>query len=212
MLQVTDIIDRVRAYQPAADAEMIKRAYEYSEKAHTGQKRKSGDPYFIHPASVAGVITSLRLDTASVCAGLLHDVVEDTLATTTDIEREFGQEVAFLVDGVTKLSKINFASKEDRQAENFRKMLVAMARDIRVLLVKLCDRVDNMRTLEHMKPDAQERIARETMEIYAPLANRLGIARFKSELEDLSFKYTEPQAYAQLQEKVTKTKAERDSY
>ena len=126
-----------------------------------------------------------ELDTASVCAGLLHDVVEDTLATTKDIEREFGDEVASLVDGVTKLGKINFTSKEDRQAENFRKMVVAMARDIRVLLIKLCDRVDNMRTLEHMKPEAQERIARETLEIYAPLANRLGIQAFKSELEDL---------------------------
>ena len=147
-----------------------------------------------------------------MCAGLLHDVVEDTLATTTDIEKDFGQEVAFLVDGVTKLSKINFASKEDRQAENFRKMLVAMARDIRVLLVKLCDRLDNMRTLEFMKPEAQDRIARETMEIYAPLANRLGIARFKSELEDLSFRYTEPQAYADLEKKLQTTSAERDKY
>jgi GTP pyrophosphokinase len=212
MLQVTDIIDRVRAYQPAADAEMIKRAYEYSSKAHTGQKRKSGDPYFIHPASVAGIITELRLDAASVCAGLLHDVVEDTLATTKDIEREFGNEVASLVDGVTKLGKINFTSKEDRQAENFRKMVVAMARDIRVLLIKLCDRVDNMRTLEHMKPEAQERIARETLEIYAPLANRLGIQAFKSELEDLSFRWLEPDSYTEVQNAVAKTKKERDKY
>ncbi len=212
MLQVTDIIDRVRAYQPAADAEMIKRAYDYSSKAHTGQKRKSGDPYFIHPASVAGIITELRLDTASVCAGLLHDVVEDTLATTKDIEREFGNEVASLVDGVTKLGKINFTSKEDRQAENFRKMVVAMARDIRVLLIKLCDRVDNMRTLEHMKPEAQERIARETLEIYAPLANRLGIQAFKSELEDLSFRWLEPDSYVEVENAVAKTKKERDKY
>ena len=212
MLQVTDIIDRVRAYQPAADADMIKRAYEYSSKAHTGQKRKSGDPYFIHPASVAGIITELRLDTASVCAGLLHDVVEDTLATTKDIEREFGNEIASLVDGVTKLGKINFTSKEDRQAENFRKMVVAMARDIRVLLIKLCDRVDNMRTLEHMKPEAQELIARETLEIYAPLANRLGIQAFKSELEDLSFRWLEPDSYTEVQNAVQKTKKERDKY
>jgi GTP pyrophosphokinase len=212
MLHVTDIIDRVRAYQPAADADMIKRAYEYSSKAHTGQKRKSGDPYFIHPASVAGIITELRLDTASVCAGLLHDVVEDTLATTKDIEREFGNEIASLVDGVTKLGKINFTSKEDRQAENFRKMVVAMARDIRVLLIKLCDRVDNMRTLEHMKPEAQERIARETLEIYAPLANRLGIQAFKSELEDLSFRWLEPDSYTEVQNAVQKTKKERDKY
>ena len=212
MLQVTDIIDRVRAYQPAADAEMIKRAYEYSSKAHTGQKRKSGDPYFIHPASVAGIITELRLDTASVCAGLLHDVVEDTLATTKDIEREFGNEVASLVDGVTKLGKINFTSKEDHQAENFRKMVVAMARDILVLLIKLCDRVDNMRTLEHMKPEAQERIARETLEIYAPLANRLGIQAFKSELEDLSFRWLEPDSYVEVENAVAKTAKERDKY
>src|SRR5687767_10426405 len=164
MLEIPDLIDRVRAYQPAADADLIKRAYDFSYRAHLGQKRKSGDPYFVHPASVAGIITELRLDAASVCAGLLHDVVEDTLATTKDIEREFGGEIAELVDGVTKLSKINFTSKEDRQAENFRKMVVAMAKDIRVLLVKLCDRVDNMRTLEHMEPEAQERIARETME------------------------------------------------
>ena len=212
MLSLNELCDRVRTYQPGADVDLIARAFAYGEKAHEGQTRKSGEPYFSHPASVAGIITSLRLDTASVCAGLLHDVVEDTLATTTDIENEFGQEVAFLVDGVTKLSKINFASKEDRQAENFRKMLVAMARDIRVLLVKLCDRLDNMRTLEHMKPEAQDRIARETMEIYAPLANRLGIARFKSELEDLSFRYIEPQAYADLEAKIQTTKAERDKY
>src|SRR4051812_49923365 len=209
MLQVTDIIDRVRAYQPAADAEMIKRAYEYSSKAHTGQKRKSGDPYFIHPASVAGIITELRLDAASVCAGLLHDVVEDTLATTKDIEREFGNEIASLVDGVTKLGKINFTSKEDRQAENFRKMVVAMARDIRVLLIKLCDRVDNMRTLEHMKPEAQERIARETLEIYAPLANRLGIPASKSGLEGLSFRWLAPDSHAQLSAALIQTREER---
>jgi GTP pyrophosphokinase len=212
MLEAEEIIQRVRAYQPQADGDLIKRAYDYSLKAHNGQMRKSGDPYFIHPASVAGIITELKLDTASVCAGLLHDVVEDTLASTKDIEREFGLEIANLVDGVTKLSKINFTSKEDRQAENFRKMVVAMARDIRVLLVKLCDRVDNMRTLQHMKPDAQERIARETMEIYAPLANRLGMASFKSELEDLSFRYLEPQGFQELQSAVTKKKGQLDKY
>lgn len=212
MLQVEEIIDRVRTYQPAADSDLIKRAYAYSTKAHTGQMRKSGEPYIVHPVSVAGIITELRLDTASVCAGLLHDVVEDTLATCDDIEKEFGTEVATLVDGVTKLSKINFTAKEDRQAENFRKMVVAMARDIRVLLVKLCDRVDNMRTLEHMKREAQERIARETLEIYAPLANRLGIQSFKSELEDLSFKWLEPDAFGEVSGAIAKTKRERDKY
>ncbi len=212
MLQVADLIERVRGYQPGADVELIRRAYDYSLKAHSGQMRKSGDPYFVHPASVAGIIAELRLDTASICAGLLHDVVEDTLATTKDIEREFGAEIATLVDGVTKLSKINFVSKEDRQAENFRKMVVAMARDIRVLLVKLCDRIDNMRTMEHMKPEAQERISRETMEIYAPLANRLGMAAFKLELEDLAFRYLEPDAYGELVTQIAKSQRERDKY
>ena len=212
MLLANDLVERVRAYQPAADVDLIARAYAFGERAHRGQTRRSGVPYFTHPANVAGIITELRLDTASVCAGLLHDVVEDTLATTTDIEREFGPEVGFLVDGVTKLSKINFASKADRQAENFRKMVVAMARDIRVLLVKLCDRLDNMRTLEFMSEASQERIAQETMEIYAPLANRLGIARLKSELEDLAFRYLEPDAYASLERELMTTKAERDRY
>mgnify|MGYP001384993931 CR=1 FL=1 len=211
-VQLPELIDRVRTYQPAADGDLIRRAWEYARRMHDGQLRKSGDPYFIHPANVAGIITELRLDTSSVCAALLHDVAEDTLATTKDIEREFGSEIAALVDGVTKLSKINFTSKEDRQAENFRKMVVAMARDIRVLLIKLCDRVDNMRTLEHMKPEAQERISRETMEIYAPLANRLGIQAFKSELEDLSFRWLEPDGYAEVVSAVQKTKRERDRY
>jgi GTP pyrophosphokinase len=212
MLQVEELIGRIRTYQPSADVDLIKRAYDYSFRMHSGQTRKSGDPYFVHPANVAGVIADLRLDTASICAGLLHDVVEDTLASIDDVERQFGGEIATLVDGVTKLSKINFTSKEDRQAENFRKMVVAMARDIRVLLVKLCDRVDNMRTLDFMKPEAQERIARETMEIYAPLANRLGMQGFKSELEDLSFKYLEPDAFQKLTQSIAKTKRERDKY
>ncbi|HTB71871.1 MAG TPA: HD domain-containing protein, partial [Polyangiaceae bacterium] len=150
MLQVEHLIQRVKAYQPSVDSELIQRAYDYSFRMHAGQTRKSGQPYIVHPVGVAGILADLRLDAASVCAGLLHDVVEDTLATTDEIQKEFGTEVAELVDGVTKLSKINFTSKEDRQAENFRKMVVAMARDIRVLLIKLCDRLDNMRTLEHM--------------------------------------------------------------
>src|SRR6185312_5890176 len=210
MLQVEHLIQRVKAYQPSVDPELIQRAYDYSFRMHAGQTRKSGQPYIVHPVGVAGILADLRLDAASVCAGLLHDVVEDTLATTDELQKEFGSEVAELVDGVTKLSKINFTSKEDRQAENFRKMVVAMSRDIRVLLVKLCDRLDNMRTLDFMSPEAQERIARETMDIYAPLANRLGIASFKGELEDLSFKYLDPQAYQDLNAKVTKTKKERD--
>jgi guanosine-3',5'-bis(diphosphate) 3'-pyrophosphohydrolase len=212
MLQAEQLIERIRTYQPTVDSDLIQRAYDYSFKMHAGQTRKSGEPYVVHPVSVAGIIADLRLDSASVCAGLLHDVVEDTLATTDDITKVFGVEIAELVDGVTKLSKINFTSKEDRQAENFRKMVIAMARDIRVLVIKLCDRLDNMRTLEHMKPEAQERIARETLEIYAPLANRLGIQSFKSELEDLAFKYLEPDAYTDVVSQMQMTKKERDKY
>jgi GTP pyrophosphokinase len=212
MLQVDQLIQRVRTYQPSVDGELIQRAYDYSFRMHAGQTRKSGQPYIVHPVSVAGIIADLRLDAASVCAGLLHDVVEDTLATTDDLTKEFGVEVAELVDGVTKLSKINFTSKEDRQAENFRKMVVAMARDIRVLLIKLCDRLDNMRTLEHVTHEVQERVSRETLEIYAPLANRLGIQSFKSELEDLSFKYLEPDLHSELVTQLHQTKKERDKY
>ena len=212
MLPLADLIDSVRAYHPQADADLIERAYRYSQRMHEGQLRKSGDPYFIHPASVAGIIAGMRLDTASVCAALLHDVVEDTDATVQDIEQLFGAEIAFLVDGVTKLGKVNFHSKEDRQAESFRKMLVAMARDIRVLLVKLADRLDNMRTLNHMKLDSQERIAGETMEIYAPLAGRLGIQWLKAELEDLSFRYLHPEAAADLEAKIHEVSRDTDRY
>ena len=204
MLQLSDIVDRVKAYHPGADTSLIAKAYAYSNRAHEGQKRKSGEAYFTHAVSVAGILTDLRLDTASVCAGLLHDTVEDTHATLEDIDREFGSEVAQLVDGVTKLTKIEYTSKADRQAENFRK--------IRVLLVKLCDRLDNMRTLEHMSSEAQERIARETMDIYAPLANRLGMSRLKAELEDLAFRWLEPEAFRDLSSKVNRTQKERDRY
>ncbi len=212
MLPVERLVQKIHAYQPSADADLIRRAYHYSEWAHREQQRKSGDPYFIHPASVAEIIADLRLDTASVCAGLLHDVVEDTPSTLVDITRDFGAEIAEIVDGVTKLGKINFISKEDRQAESFRKMVVAMAKDLRVLLVKLCDRLDNMRTLDHMKPESQERIAQETLEIYAPLANRLGIQSIKSELEDLAFKYVDPDAHREISSKLHKTKKERERY
>jgi guanosine-3',5'-bis(diphosphate) 3'-pyrophosphohydrolase len=207
-----ELIEKVQGYHPRADVDLIRRAYHYGEWAHREQVRKSGEPYFTHPMRVAAAISDLRLDTASVCAGLLHDVVEDTLATREDIEGDFGEEIANLVDGVTKLSNINFTSKEDRQAESFRKMVVAMASDIRVILVKLCDRMDNMRTLEHMKPASQERIARETLEIYAPLANRLGLNLLKMELEDSSFKYLEPEAYAAIASKLASGFKERQLY
>ncbi|MBW2463669.1 MAG: bifunctional (p)ppGpp synthetase/guanosine-3',5'-bis(diphosphate) 3'-pyrophosphohydrolase, partial [Deltaproteobacteria bacterium] len=212
MVRLTDILDKVKAYHSAADTDLINKAYVYSARMHEGQMRKSGDPYFIHPVSVAGIIADMKLDTASVCAALLHDTVEDTDATNEEIEELFGEEVAFLVDGVTKLGRINFTCKEDQQAESFRKLLVAMARDIRVLLVKLADRLDNMQTLEHMKVDSQERIADETMEIYAPLAGRLGIHWLKADLEDLSFKYLNPEAFRDLEKLVKKSSRDSERY
>ena len=212
MVRLNDILNKVQGYDSRADFKMINAAYEYAAHMHDGQLRKSGDPYLIHPISVADIIADMQLDSSSVCAALLHDVVEDCSASVPDIESEFGQEVAVLVDGVTKLGKINFSSREDRQAESFRKMLVAMARDIRVLLVKLADRLDNMRTLEHMALDSQERIARETLEIYAPLAGRLGIQWLKAELEDLSFCYLEPEPYAALRSEVDALAKRTDRY
>jgi guanosine-3',5'-bis(diphosphate) 3'-pyrophosphohydrolase len=212
MVRLTDILDKVTAYHPTADADLINKAYVYASRMHEGQRRKSGDPYFIHPVSVAHIIADMHLDGASVCAALLHDVVEDTVATEGDISALFGQEIAFLVDGVTKLGKINFISKEDQQAESFRKMLIAMARDIRVLLVKLADRLDNMRTLDHMSVDSQERIARETLEIYAPLAGRLGIQWIKNELQDLAFKHISPEQFADLSRQTKKLARDREKY
>jgi guanosine-3',5'-bis(diphosphate) 3'-pyrophosphohydrolase len=212
MVRLTNILEKVKGYHPRADTDLINKAYVYAARMHEGQRRKSGDAYFTHPVAVADIIADMHLDASSVCAALLHDVVEDCDAGVSDIETVFGEEVAFLVDGVTKLGKVNFASREDRQAESFRKMLVAMARDIRVLLVKLADRLDNMRTLDHMAPAAQDRIARETLEIYAPLAGRLGIQWLKAELEDLSFKYLEPEAHAVLETQVRAVAKNTDNY
>ena len=170
------ILSSIAAYDPNADLDVVRRAYDFAAKAHEGQTRRSGDPYVTHPLSVAGIIAELKLDVPSVCAGLLHDCVEDTSATVDQLTGLFGKEIAFLVDGVTKLGKLPWSTKEEQQAENFRKMLMAMARDIRVIVVKLCDRLDNMRSLNHLPPEKQERIAAETMQIYAPIANRLGIS------------------------------------
>ena len=209
---VRQIVDTVSAYDPAADVGLIERCFDFAAERHSGQKRRSGEPYVVHPVGVARIISDLRLDVPSVCAGLLHDCVEDTSATAEDIGRLFGQEIQFLVEGVTKLGQIPWTTREERQAENFRKMLLAMARDIRVILIKLADRVDNMRTLQHMSREKQERIARETLEIYAPLANRLGIQWMKIELEDLAFRYVEPQAYADLLGKMTESAESRNAY
>ncbi len=211
-LRLNDIIDAVVAYHPRADVDLVKKAYVYSAKVHAGQVRKTGEPYLVHPLAVAGILSELKLDEASICAGLLHDTVEDTLATLDEVEELFGKDIANLVDGVTKLSQIEFRTSEEKLAENFRKMLVAMSRDIRVLLVKLADRLHNMRTLEHMKPEKQEIIARETMDIYAPLANRLGISWIKLELEDLSFRYIYAREFEELADKLGKTKKERERF
>src|SRR6478736_8026001 len=211
-LRLQDLLTRVEGYHPGADLELIQKTYDFAAKAHDGQLRRSGDPYVIHPLGVASTIAELKLDVPSICAGLLHDCVEDTSATTEEITKLFGPEISFLVEGVTKLGKIPWNTKEERQAENFRKMLLAMARDIRVILIKLADRVDNMRTMAHMPRDKQERIARETMEIYAPLANRLGIQWMKIELEDLAFQYLEPEEYKHLLDRLAEPAGSREAY
>ena len=212
MAHLSDIVETVRGYQPQADFDLIKRAYEFAYEKHNGQMRKSGEPYITHPIAVAATIAEMRLDASSICAALLHDVAEDCNVSDAEMSQRFGPEIGFLVDGVTKLGRIHFTNKEDQQAESFRKMLVAMARDIRVLVVKLADRLDNMRTLTHMKPDSQMRIAQETMEIFAPLAGRLGINWLKSELEDLSFKYLYPEIFADLTQKTKKVQKDHEKY
>ncbi len=202
MIRFEDLIDKVRSYSPDADLELLRRAYVFSAREHKGQLRHSGEPYLVHPLEVANLLADMRLDAVAVAAGLLHDVVEDTLTSIERVAELFGPEVAHVVEGVTKLSNIPFSSKEAQQAENFRRMFLAMVDDIRVILVKLADRLHNMRTLGHMPDDKRERIARETLDIYAPIANRLGMSKVKNELEDLSFKALEPRAYEELRDKV----------
>ncbi len=207
-----DIAEALLAYHPEADISLVQRAYLYSAKVHAGQVRKSGEPYLVHPLEVSYLLTALRLDEASIATGLLHDTVEDTLATLDELRQLFGNEVSVLVDGVTKLSQIQFDTDEHKQAENFRKMLIAMAKDIRVVLVKLADRLHNMRTLHHLKESKRRRIAQETMDIYAPLANRLGINWIKVELEDRSFEQLFPEEYRTLKERVNQLTTEREVY
>ena len=202
MIRFEDLLEKVRAYSPDADLELLRRAYVFSAFEHRGQVRRSGEPYLIHPLAVAEFLVDLRLDVVAISAGLLHDVVEDTLTTIERIRELFGPDVAHVVEGVTKISAIPFSSTEERQAENFRKMLLAMVDDIRVILVKLADRVHNMRTLNHLPEERRLRVAQETRDIYAPIANRLGMSKVKNELEELAFKYLEPQAYEALRIKV----------
>ena len=210
--RLQELLDQVHSYNPQADDALIRRAYEYSARMHAQQKRKSGEPYVIHPLNVALIAARLKLDVPSIVTALLHDVVEDTPASLGEVQARFGAEIAQLVDGVTKVSKISFQSREEKQAENFRKMIIAMARDIRVVLVKLADRLHNMRTLDYLNPGRRERIARETLEIYAPIAHRLGIYWLKSELEDYAFRYLNPQNYQTIAAFVAKTSEERERY
>jgi GTP diphosphokinase / guanosine-3',5'-bis(diphosphate) 3'-diphosphatase len=212
---ITDLdqlIMKIRTYNPDADVDLVCRAYAFSAKAHEGQTRRSGEPYLQHPLAVAGVLTSLRSDVPAIVAGLLHDTLEDTLTTPEVLDQEFGKDIARLVDGVTKIGKIQFRNHEEKQAENFRKMVLSMADDIRVILIKLADRLHNMRTLEHLHEAKRLQIAQETLEIYAPLANRLGIGWMKNELEDLCLKYLKPDVYATLKLRVAKRDEDRQQY
>jgi len=197
-----DLMKRMQANRPADDLEIVKKAYDYSMKHHAGQSRASGEPYLVHPLEVAIVLAEMKMDPVAIVAGLLHDSVEDTSVTISDIRQEFGEQVAHIVEGVTKISKIDFATKEEQQAENLRKMMLAMVDDIRVVLIKLADRLHNMRTLEHLPSDRQHKIAKETLEIYAPIAHRLGMGKIRGELEDLGFRYIDPIAYDKVKEGV----------
>ena len=197
-----ELLKRVKANRPTDDLELIRKAYDFSQKHHAGQTRASGEPYLVHPLEVALVLAEMKMDPVAIAAGLLHDSVEDTSVTVVDIRKEFGEQVAHIVEGVTKISKIDFATREEAQAENLRKMMLAMVDDIRVVLIKLADRLHNMRTLEHLDPERQQKIAKETLEIFAPIAHRLGMGKIRGELEDLGFRYVDPIAYQQVREAV----------
>ena len=206
------LYDKLKSYSSNDDLALVVKAYDFASTAHLGQFRISGDPYIHHPLGVAYILAELELDSITIAACLLHDVVEDTQYTLQDIEGEFGEEIALLVDGVTKLSRIEYKSKEELQVENLRKMFFAMAKDIRVILIKLADRLHNLRTLKYLPVKKQKQIAQETLDVYAPLAHRLGIFRIKWELEDTAFRYLEPEKYYELVDKVAKNRQERESY
>ena len=212
MIRITDILERAQEYLPEDDLELIEKAYIFSASVHQGQVRLSKEPYLIHPLEVAGILVDMKLDAATITTGLLHDTVEDTVARIEQIEEAFGKEIAALVEGLTKISRITLGDRLEHQAENFRKMILAMSADIRIILVRLADRVHNMRTLEFQSPERQRFIARETIEVYAPLANRLGINWIKLELEDHAFKYVYTDEYFELIERVDKNRDERDQY
>ncbi len=210
---IEEIIAKVKSYNPQSDSDMLLRAYEVAYKAHGDQKRDSGEPYIIHPLAVADILTDLEMDDVAIATGLLHDVAEDTSTTLAQIAKDFGAETAHLVDGLTKLSKLEYRSRQEVQAENLRKMLLAMSQDIRVIIIKLADRLHNMRTLNYHRSDIRKKeIAEETLEIFAPLAHRLGIFKIKWELEDLSLRYLEPEKYRILVEKISMKRVEREAY
>jgi GTP pyrophosphokinase len=212
MRRFNDIADRVLEYNPSCDLSLLQRAYVFSAKVHEGQERLSGEPYLVHPLEVAGILVDMRMDEVTVAAGLLHDAIEDTLTTPDELRRLFGDPVAFLVEGLTKISKIEFTSDRERQAENFRKMLLAMSKDIRILLIKLADRLHNMRTLEYVEEDKRRRIAQETREIYVPLAHRLGMQWMKAELEDLAFRVLKPEVAEELERRLKAKRKARERY
>lgn len=212
MLKLDDVIEKIVAYNPRADVDLIKKSYVFSAKAHAGQLRKGGEPFVTHPLEVAHILAEMKLDVPSIIAAILHDTLEDTLATRSEVSALFGEDIASLVDGLTKLSKIQFHTQEERQAENFRKMILAMSRDIRVILIKLADRLHNLRTLQFMPEEKQMRIAQETLDIYAPLANRLGIQWIKVQLEDFSFRFLKANLYRQMEKKISRLKKNREEY
>ncbi len=209
---ISDLAKKILATDKQYDLSKILSAYQLAEKAHAGQKRSSGEPYIIHPLAVADILLDLGMDTDTICVGLLHDVVEDTEYTLDDIRKKFGQDVAMLVDGVTKLNRIPIFDKEQQQAENVRKILLAMSHDIRVMIIKLADRIHNMRTLKFLPPEKQRRIALETMNVYAPIAHRLGIRTVKDELEDLAFYYLDSYAYSEIEHIMEIKKDEREKF
>src|ERR1700723_2601557 len=207
-----ELLATIGKNRPSDDTGIIRRAWEFCVQHHSGQLRASGEPYVLHPLEVAQVLAEMKLDATAIAAGLLHDAVEDTPVTTEDITERFGEQVAHIVEGVTKIDKIQFANREDRQAENVRKMLLAMVSDVRVVLIKLADRLHNMRTLQHLSVDRQRAIARETLDIYAPLAHRLGMGKLRGELEDLAFRWVDPIPWEQLHEAVEARRSEGEQF
>src|SRR5438034_3350598 len=212
MIRIEDIVEKVALNHPQADLDLLRRAYLFSAREHKGQKRASGESYLVHPLEVANILANMKLDEVSVATGLLHDVVEDTLVDLETIRKYFGEEIAHLVNGLTKIAQISNISREEQQAENVRKMLLAMVDDVRIVLVKLADRLHNMRTLQYLNPEKRKRIAEETMEIFAPIAHRLGMGKLRGELEDLAFRHLHPEDYRELAEQLEKRRAENEAF